>query len=363
MTVLFDAEVHVHYGFIHVDSGVGGWDGKVEHRAGQRNGLLGAVQPGFLLILTGMHTGLVPLRVEAHEGAPPIDETFEEVVEASCDLRGPELTLSTFEWGTSIMMPQHGPHRVRLSARGYEAGRQQERYDQEEPVLDSYLLQLWPAAMAPDEVVRVTSPNADHLHGEGLGQPSPSPQDQALAEQHERDDAVAGRQTFERELHLLRWGGRDPSPRLLQVQDHAMALVPERRDLVDAIEALPPDRQRALAVDLAGRTCTADSGQLDWQPALDALAAGDPLPAPFDDEGSLHARLYPGSVTVMVVSSGTSLPSRQPLDSGITAAYTVRAAAAVDPLEAALRAVEAASWSAPDLDIYFADITATIAGG
>ncbi len=213
--MLFEGDVDVHYGFVHVDSGVGGWDQEVEQRAGQRNGLLGAAQPGFLLISTGMHTGLVPFRVEVHQAAPPLDDTCDEVVEASCDLRGPELSLSAFEWGTSIALPRGGPHRVRLSARDYQAGREQERYEPDQPVRDSYLLQLWPAPMAPDEINKVTSPHAEYWHRVAREHRTalPSPHEQALAEQRERDDRAAQQHALERALHLQRWGGRDPSPR------------------------------------------------------------------------------------------------------------------------------------------------------
>ena len=362
MIVLFDGDVRVEYGYVHVDSGVGGWDQDLEARAGQRNGLLGAAQPGFLVVSTGMHTGLVPFRVEAHDHAPPLADGYGEIVEASCDLRGPELWLTTFDWGTSFVLPGNGPHRVRLSARHYEAGRKHERYKRKQRVRDSYLLQFWPAVMAPDQIVKVKAPSAQYWHTQARQQPDApvSPYDVALAEQRERADVVEQHEAFERASTLQRWGGRDPSPRLLEVQRHALALTRERRDLVDAIAALPADRQRALAVRLARQACAADAGPLDWRPALEALSGGRPLPAPFDDERALHARLFPTSATVSVTSTVTlgpvGVPPRQPLHTGVSAAAAVRAAAATDPLAAALRAVDAASWSVPDHDAYFADV-------
>ena len=369
MTVLFEGDVHVHYGFVYVDSGVGGWDQEIDQRAGQRNGLLGAAQPGFLLISTGMHTGLVPFRVEAHPAAPPLEESYGEIVEASCDLRGPEVSLSAFDWLTFITLPEGGPHRVRLSARDYEAGREQERYEAQDPVRDSYLLQLWPAEMADDEIVRATSPSAGYWHELAREHPAApsSPHEQALAEQRERDDAVAQHHAYERAEHLQRWGGRDPSPRLLQVEQHALPPTYERRELVDAIVALPADRQRALAIDVARWACAEDNGPLDWQPALDALASGHPLPAPFDDPDAVFAALFPGpgTITTGFVTSSSSVwpPPRVPLHTGVTADAAVRAAAAVDPLEAALRAVNAASWSVPDLEGYFSRVARLVARG
>lgn len=367
---MFEGDLQVHYGFVYVDSGVSGRDEGVEQRAGQRNGLLGAAQPGFLLISTGMHTGLVPFRVEAPDTAPPVDEIYGEIVEASCDLRGPEVSLSTFEWGTSFALPQGGPHRVRLSARDYEAGREQERYKPQEPVRDCYLLQLWPAPMAPDEIVKVSSRSAAYWHGVAREHPSapPSPHEQALAEQRERDDAVIRQLARERKWYLQRWGGRDPSPRLLEVEEHATALTGDRRNLVDVIAALPAERQRALALDLARRACAAANGSLDWQPALDALAAGHALPAPFDDSRAVFDRLFsaPGSTTATFTMTATYSPwplPREPLHPGVAAGAALRSAESEDPLEAALRAVNAASWSVPDLEAYFADVTQLIARG
>ena len=51
--------------------------------AGQRNGLCGAAVPGRLWLITGMHTGTVPFTVEVHDSAPPVEDGWEEVVEAS----------------------------------------------------------------------------------------------------------------------------------------------------------------------------------------------------------------------------------------------------------------------------------------
>jgi len=254
VTVLFDRDVEVDYGFVHVDSGVGGWDGEVDQQAGQRNGLLGAAQPGLLVVMTATNVGLVPVRVEAHDGVPPVDDTYDEIVEASCDLRGPEVSLSAFDWRTRFVLPQGGPHRVRLSVRDFQAGREQPRHELEEPVCDSYLLQLWPAEMAPDEIVKVTSPEAASWHREVRPDASAtrSAHEQALAEQGQRDEAVRLQSAHVRQRHLQRWGGHDPSPRLLEAEQDALALTADHRVLVDALAGLPPDRQRALALDLAG---------------------------------------------------------------------------------------------------------------
>ena len=84
MQVLFTGGLHVHYGQVYVESG---WampsDPLSAAFAGQVNGLCGAATPGFLFMVTGLHTGYVGFTVELHYASPPIDDAWEEVVEVS----------------------------------------------------------------------------------------------------------------------------------------------------------------------------------------------------------------------------------------------------------------------------------------
>lgn len=67
----FDDEIHVHYGFIFVKA----TDQSPElgsTRGGQANGICGAAVPGVLALITGLHTGAVPLRVEYHDDEPGV---------------------------------------------------------------------------------------------------------------------------------------------------------------------------------------------------------------------------------------------------------------------------------------------------
>jgi hypothetical protein len=74
---------HVHYGQIYVESGLESPDDPFEGFGGQRNRLCGAAVPGFLCLLTGLHTGEVGFTVEVHEEPPLVDESWQEIVEAS----------------------------------------------------------------------------------------------------------------------------------------------------------------------------------------------------------------------------------------------------------------------------------------
>lgn len=69
MTVLFADDVRVHYGFIFLGQADIDAD-LMDARRGQRNGLCGAAVAGVLSLITGLHTGAVPLVVEWHDRDP-----------------------------------------------------------------------------------------------------------------------------------------------------------------------------------------------------------------------------------------------------------------------------------------------------
>lgn len=165
MTVrrLFDGRLHVHYGQAYVAAG----DVRAELPeafAGQENGLCGAAVPGVLFLITGLHTGHVGFAVEAHDRPPPVDGSWEEVVEASFAVTTPAVAL--VEWaggGGSRLDIGVGDWRARYCARGMDEAHDETLPDGDPPI-DHYLLQLWPAAPAPDRVVKRTSRNAAYWH-------------------------------------------------------------------------------------------------------------------------------------------------------------------------------------------------------
>ncbi|MGH8961961.1 MAG: hypothetical protein ACRDWT_12375, partial [Jatrophihabitantaceae bacterium] len=78
---MFDGELQVQYGFIHVQAL--GHEIDFDHAiGGQVNGLCGAADPGALRLITGLHTGSVPVTVEWHDHEPPLTLDWEDVVEA-----------------------------------------------------------------------------------------------------------------------------------------------------------------------------------------------------------------------------------------------------------------------------------------
>ena len=161
---LFAGPVHVHYRQLYVCDGDAFPDGD-DWFAGQANGLLGVRQPGVLFVTTGLHTGDVGLTVELVAEEPPVDDAWEDVVEASW--RVSDGDVAVVEWAGEDRHPVDLPvawYRVRLSARGLDDARAVDTSEASAPPVDEYLLTFWPAPPAPDAVVRTTSESAAYWH-------------------------------------------------------------------------------------------------------------------------------------------------------------------------------------------------------
>ena len=76
--VLFDGEMQVQYAFLHLLPWNTEYYELISARGGQANGLCGAAQPGVLAMATGLHTGSVPVRVEALDRTPSSVADWEE---------------------------------------------------------------------------------------------------------------------------------------------------------------------------------------------------------------------------------------------------------------------------------------------
>ncbi|NGN63730.1 hypothetical protein G5C51_07380 [Streptomyces sp. A7024] len=287
METVYDGVLEVAYGQFYVESrtDVGELE---ETRAGQRNGLCGAAVPGHLFLTTGLHTGGVGLAVEVHDHEPPLDDTWDEIVEAS--FHPASASTSVVPWGDGPLcrIPlAEADHRVRYCARAMDEARERELEILEEDIIvDRYLLQFWPAPSAPDAIIKQTSRSAAYWHDVARREPPPpTPEQRAEIEQRKREkeerDARARREAME----LRDWGGRLPSDRLRQVRGNVHAIRREDPALAHAIDDAGPEVQRALAR-WAARRAYAETGLTDvaWiAPALAALEAGRPLPPPFDE--------------------------------------------------------------------------------
>jgi hypothetical protein len=273
--VLYDGEMLVQYGFLHLLPWNTEFYDLTSARGGQANGLCGAARPGVLAMTTGLHTGSMPVRVEALDGAPPSVGDWEEVVEVPLTAGTTQYFLSAFDSGADVTLPAPGSYRVRWSASGMQEASDGSRIRMDDdPALDRYLLQLWPAPPAPDAVLRQTSEIAAYWHGVARDTPPPPPPPTAaeLAEAAaaEQAELLAQQQQFEdsRELHL--WGGQRPTDQLRAIGGPTAQLARSDRDLLDQLAALPPERQRSIARWAARRACEiAGIEGLDWVAAHD----------------------------------------------------------------------------------------------
>ena len=170
MPEVFAGLVDVHYGFFDVCAGGDPDEDLIDARRGQANGLCGAKSDHRLAMVTGLHTGEVPLVVTWSEGAPEVDEEWEDVVEVSVDLSTPDLTIATFESAYGCTIPQPGWHRARYCVAGMDEGQELDTPEDDETAPDRYLLQLWPAPPGPDAVLREGSEIAAYWHGVARGE-------------------------------------------------------------------------------------------------------------------------------------------------------------------------------------------------
>lgn len=162
VTVLLDRTVITDYGQFSLEWGENMWDGDVERFfAGQQNGWVAAAVPDVAHVVLARRSGGSSVRIELSTDEPPLDDSWEDIVEVSIVIpEGAGVRWTTWGGmdGASIEIPG-GSYRLRANARGRDAGRAGEFKPE---VIDFYLLQLWPAPSALDSIVRVGSDNAMH---------------------------------------------------------------------------------------------------------------------------------------------------------------------------------------------------------
>jgi hypothetical protein len=158
LTVL-DGRLLVHYGQAYVFSPECDMVAPEDAFADQRNGLCGAAVSGGMFLTTGLHTGYVKLLVQVHNAAPDVDDTWDEIVEASWRLASAPAVLKDWEGGLVCELPlKPGTYRVRYSARRF--GEDPEDEDDRPEPIESYMLELWPAPPSEDAVIKQTSEHA-----------------------------------------------------------------------------------------------------------------------------------------------------------------------------------------------------------
>ncbi len=161
---LLSQVVYTDYGQLTLEWGEEIWDGDADRFfKDQQNGLVGAAVPDNVMIMLARRSGGSAVRIVLEASEPEASAEWEDVVEASFDLPpGRAMRWSTWagESGASLAVPP-GQYRLRVSAAGRDAGAQDEFADE---VVDRYLIELWPAPVAPDAVLRVGSDDASYWH-------------------------------------------------------------------------------------------------------------------------------------------------------------------------------------------------------
>ncbi|MDT0386007.1 hypothetical protein [Streptomyces dubilierae] len=121
-----------------------------------RTGLVSA-DGGAIEVVTGIHTGDVHVTVETYAQAPDPDPGWEEIAEISCRSSSGQLLVTSFMDEPadlpSLAFQGPGPYRLRVHARGRGRAVGQTMVDE---VVESYLIQSWPAAHQDASLVKAT---------------------------------------------------------------------------------------------------------------------------------------------------------------------------------------------------------------
>lgn len=167
--VLFDQVVQTDYGILDlVWDEQGGWDGDEERFfAGQVNGYVGAADAHGVFITLARRWGGSAVRIVVHDDEPEADlEAWEDVVEVSSVVpegAAPRWAAFADMGGGDLDLPA-GSYRIRVNCHGRDQASSGMFDDDSEPV-DRYLIEMWPAPVASDEILKETSREAAYWNG------------------------------------------------------------------------------------------------------------------------------------------------------------------------------------------------------
>jgi hypothetical protein len=167
MSVIFEGLVNTAYMQLYLTTGQVEAPLPDSAFVGQVNGLSGAAIPGALFLVTATHTGEIPVRIVLLDDEPAPGD-WEEIVDVSFVPSDRHTAFSGWAENPSATFDlPAASYRVRWSGRGMDAAHDATATG-ENPALDAYELALWPAAVAPDGIVRRTSAAAGYWHDKGF---------------------------------------------------------------------------------------------------------------------------------------------------------------------------------------------------
>lgn len=117
----------------------------------------------MLFLVTGTHTGSIPVRVSLWDSEPDLGD-WPEIVEASLIPHGDG---GLWPWGETPVVEFPLPaesYRVRWNSRAMDEGAADAGVEFGDPSPDSYELMLWPAPVAPERIIRQDSIQAACWH-------------------------------------------------------------------------------------------------------------------------------------------------------------------------------------------------------
>ncbi len=166
---LYSGKLNIEYGQFYIDLPEPDDDDDFldpeEAFSDQANGVCGAAQAGKIFFVTGIQNGVIAIDVELHSSEPPLDQSYEDIVEVSFE-RG-KSPVSLCEWAceeTYQLNLEQGVYRVRYHILGMDKDYDEED-DWEAPVSGQrYLVQIWNAPAQKDAIVKQTSENAAYWH-------------------------------------------------------------------------------------------------------------------------------------------------------------------------------------------------------
>lgn len=162
---IFNGKFPVCYGqfyFLSTDD----WDGDLMHCFPcQENGLCGVSSKGVVFFITGLHTGNITLKVILHSSEPELDQSKDEIVEASFTVS--DLPMKLEAWGGELVKDTElspGTYRIRYGAKNFGVAEELGKF--EEGDIECYDVDIWPAPYSKDEIIKVTSEQAMYWHSE-----------------------------------------------------------------------------------------------------------------------------------------------------------------------------------------------------
>ena len=164
MARVFDGRLSVHYGQAYIVPPGEYWIDLEDSFRGQVNGLCGAASPHSLFLITGLHTGKVGFTLDVLDKEPALDNSWEEIVEVPFVAQATKYMLQDWDGKQVCAVPLlPGNYRARYCARNMDLGHEVDTLVEGEPI-DFYYLAFWPAAIAPDVVLKQTSESAAYWH-------------------------------------------------------------------------------------------------------------------------------------------------------------------------------------------------------